>query len=160
MATAYALDYPQGVAGLVLLAPVTHPWPVSIAWYDNVISAVLDQGARYATAPVVGSLFVRTLELPLGEILIGRSVQNAFAPQDPPPDYLVRTGTELLSRPSEFVANAEDLTQLKGFVAAQVPRYPTIQTPTVILVGDLDEVVSPEIHAKAMVAALPHLQST
>lgn len=155
LAAAYALDYPQSVAGLVLLAPLTHPWPVSIAWYDNVISAVLDQGARYATGPVVGSLFVHTLALPLGKILIELSVQSSFAPQAPPPDYLERTGAELILRPSEFTANAEDLAQLKGFVAAQTPRYGTIEAPAVIIAGGLDELAPPEIHAKAMVAALP-----
>jgi pimeloyl-ACP methyl ester carboxylesterase len=156
LATAYALDYPQTVAGLVLLAPLTHPWPVSMAWYDNVISAVLDQGARFATGPVVGSLFVHTLALPLGEALIGLSVQSAFAPQAPPPDYLERTDAELMLRPSEFTANAEDVAQLKGFVAAQVARYGTIEAPTVIIAGDLDELAPPEIHAKTMAAALPH----
>jgi pimeloyl-ACP methyl ester carboxylesterase len=29
--TAFALDHPQRVAGMVLLAPVTHPWPGGIA---------------------------------------------------------------------------------------------------------------------------------
>ena len=33
LATAYALAYPERVAGLVLLAPVTHPWPGGIAWH-------------------------------------------------------------------------------------------------------------------------------
>ena len=33
VATALALDHPARVAGLVLLAPVSHPWPGGIAWY-------------------------------------------------------------------------------------------------------------------------------
>ena len=60
LATAYALDHPGAVAGLVLLAPVTHPWPGGIAWYYHVV-----------TAPIVGPLFAHTLALPLGKLLIG-----------------------------------------------------------------------------------------
>src|SRR5579871_2078033 len=32
LATAYALAYPASVTGLVLLAPVTHPWPGGVGW--------------------------------------------------------------------------------------------------------------------------------
>jgi pimeloyl-ACP methyl ester carboxylesterase len=155
LATAYALDHPQSVTGLVLLAPVTHPSPLTIAWYNNLARGLLLESARYATAPLIGPLFVRTLAFPFGRALIGLSVQSAFAPQAPPPDYLVRTATELTLRPSEFVAFAEELAQLKAFVTAQAPRYGTIGVPTVILTGDADEVVPPEIHARAIATAVP-----
>ena len=46
---------PTQVAGLVLLAPVSHPWPGGIAWYYHV-----------AAAPVIGPLFAYTLALPVG----------------------------------------------------------------------------------------------
>jgi fermentation-respiration switch protein FrsA (DUF1100 family) len=58
-------------------------------------------------------------------------------------------------RPSEFTAFGEDLAQLKGFVAAQALRYGAIAVPTLIITGDLDEVVPPDIHAKALAAAVP-----
>ena len=155
LAAAYALDYPHSVAGMVLLAPVTHPLPKSIAWYSSIIVALLSESARFAAVPIVGPLFARTLALPLGKLLIGFGVQSAFAPQEPPPGYLARTGGELLLRPSEIVSNAEDLVAIREFVEAQAPRYGAIETPTVVLTGDADEVLSPEIHAKAMVAAVP-----
>jgi pimeloyl-ACP methyl ester carboxylesterase len=68
---------------------------------------------------------------------------------------LAQTGAELILRPSEFTAFGEDLAQLKGFVTAQAPRYGAIAVPTVIITGDLDEVVPPDIHAKALAAAVP-----
>jgi pimeloyl-ACP methyl ester carboxylesterase len=156
LATAYALAYPQNVSGLVLLAPVTQPWPLSIAWSTNVFTIMSVQGARSVTAPVIGPLIARTLALPLGEMLMGWGAQSAFAPQQPPPDYLARTGAELTLRPSEYSANAEDLAQLKGFLSEQAPQYRTIEVPVVIVTGDRDEIVSPEIHAKAIAAILPH----
>ena len=81
------------------------------------------------------ALVVRTLAFPFGKMLIGPSVQSAFAPQEPPPDYLAQTGAELILRPSEFTAFGEDLAQLKGFVTAQAPRYGAIAVPTVIITG-------------------------
>lgn len=155
LAAAYALEFPRSVAGLVLLAPVTHPWPRSVAWYNSIIVALLTESARCAAAPFIGPLFARTLALPLGKLLIGFGVESAFAPQQPPPDYLERTGGMLLLRPAEFVSNAQDLMAIREFVEVQAPRYGNIETPTVVLTGDADEALSPEIHAKAMAAAVP-----
>jgi pimeloyl-ACP methyl ester carboxylesterase len=156
LATAYALDYPESVSGLVLLAPLTHPWPVTVAWHDSIMKATLDTGISLTAGKVSGPLFVRTLALPFGKLLLGVSVQSAFVPQIPPQDYVARTGGELLLRPSEFTANAEDISQLRPFLAAQAPRYGAIDTPTVIIVGDVDEVAPPEVHARPLAKSLPH----
>jgi pimeloyl-ACP methyl ester carboxylesterase len=144
LAAALALDFPGRVAGLVLLAPVTHPWPGGISWYNAL-----------AATPVIGPLFVHTLALPLGLLMIGRGVAGVFAPQRPPPDYIRRTATRLVLRPAEFMANAQDLAVLKDFVTAQVPRYRAIAAPTVVISGDLDTVVSMDIHARAVAALIP-----
>src|ERR1700722_8188034 len=144
LAAALALDFPERVAGLVLLAPVTHPWPGSIFWYNAL-----------AVTPVIGPLFVHALALPLGSLLIGNAIANVFAPQRPPPDYVRRTASRLVLRPAEFMANAHDLAVLKAFVTAQVPRYRAITAPTVIISGDRDTVVSLSIHARAAAALIP-----
>jgi pimeloyl-ACP methyl ester carboxylesterase len=144
LATAYALEYPQHVAGLLLLAPVTHPWPGGVAWYHHVIAA-----------PVIGSAFVRTLAYPIGKMLIGPGVRSVFAPQEPPADYLEKTGGELVLRPAELAANAQDILGLKAFVTAQASRYSAIEAPTVIISGDTDDVVSVDIHSRAIAAMVP-----
>ena len=144
LAAAFALDFPQHVAGLVLLSPVTHPWPGGVSWY-NVLAAT----------PLVGSLFVRTLALPLGLLLIGRAIAGVFTPQRPPPDYARRSATRLVLRPAEFTANAQDIAGLKPFVTAQVPRYRAIAAPTVIISGARDTVVSVNLHARAVATLIP-----
>ena len=144
LATAYALAYPDAVAGLVLLAPVTHPWPGGVAWYNPIL-----------TARFVGPLFARTVALPLGELLIGPGVTAVFAPQAPPADYRERAAVELVLRPSELIANAEDINGLKAFVTAQAPSYGAIRAPVVVITGDRDETVTPRIHAEAIAAVLP-----
>ena len=52
---AMALNHPARVAGLVMLAPVTHRWNGGVAWYHNL-----------GATPVVGPLFAHTLALPTG----------------------------------------------------------------------------------------------
>jgi pimeloyl-ACP methyl ester carboxylesterase len=143
VATAFALAYPQRLAGLVLLAPVTHPWKGGLAWYNALL-----------TMPVAGFVFARALALPVGELLLERGARDVFEPQAMPHDYLRRAATRLLLRPAEFVANAQDIAVLKAFVTAQVPRYSDIAVPTVVLSGDADTTVSPRLHARAIAAAL------
>jgi pimeloyl-ACP methyl ester carboxylesterase len=145
LAAAYALDYPDRVAGLMLLAPVTHPWPGGISWYNDI-----------AALPVISQLFARTIVLPLGLCLIGRAVAQVFAPQAAPERYVRRAASLLVLRPAEFIANAQDLAALRGFVAEQVPRYRAIAAPTVIITGDRDRTVSPKIHAGAVAALIPN----
>jgi pimeloyl-ACP methyl ester carboxylesterase len=144
VATAFALAYPDRLAGLVLLAPVTHPWRGGLSWYNALL-----------TTPVAGLVFAHALALPAGELLLESGAESVFAPQPMPQDYLRRAGIRLLLRPAEFIANAQDIAILKAFVTAQVPRYRDIAAPTVVLTGDADVTVSPQLHARAIAAAVP-----
>jgi pimeloyl-ACP methyl ester carboxylesterase len=145
VATALALEDPGRVAGLVLLAPVLYPWSTGIAWYYNL-----------ATVPVLGPLFAHTFALPVGAVLIRPVVGTVFAPQDAPADYADRAAIALVLRPQAFLANARDVAGLHAFVTRQAPLYSRIKAPTVIITGDRDTVVSPNIHARALAAALPN----
>ncbi|HEY2135594.1 MAG TPA: alpha/beta hydrolase [Xanthobacteraceae bacterium] len=145
VAAAYALDFPERVAGLVMLAPVTHPWEGGASWYN-----------RIAATPVVGGLFARTIVLPLGMVMFRGAIASVFAPQSPPDHYVARAASLLVLRPAEFVANAQDIVALKAFVTAQMPRYRAITAPTVIITGDRDTTVWPDIHARAVAALIPH----
>jgi pimeloyl-ACP methyl ester carboxylesterase len=144
VATALALDGPERVAALVLLAPVTHPWPGGISWYN-----------RLASTPIVGRLFAQTCVFPLGSLMIARAIANVFEPQLPPADYLRRAATRLVLRPQEFIANAQDVAVLKDFVTAQAPRYGAITAPTVIISGDHDTTVHLGTHARVAARLIP-----
>jgi pimeloyl-ACP methyl ester carboxylesterase len=144
IATALTLAYPTRIAGLVLLAPVTHPWQGGLAWYNGVLST-----------SVIGPLFARTAALPLGVLLLASGAASVFAPQPAPADYVHRAAIRLLLRPAQFVANAQDIAVLKEFVTAQTPRYAEIVAPTVILTGGADTTVSPHLHARAIAASVP-----
>jgi pimeloyl-ACP methyl ester carboxylesterase len=156
VALAYALVYPQGVAGLVLLAPLAYPQPPTVAWYKNFITALLAQSARTAASPVVGPIFAHTFLYPLGKLLLGLAVRSAFAPQAPAPDYIAKTGAELLLRPSEFISNGEDIALIDEFLGMQASKYGQIHVPTAIVTGDSDEVLSADANAKRLAKTIPH----
>jgi pimeloyl-ACP methyl ester carboxylesterase len=140
-----ALDYPQRVAGLVMLAPVAYPWPGGVGWYNQI-----------ATTPVIGPLLAYTITLPLGIFLTEPGARNAFLPQVMPKDFVGNTATPLLLRPRAFLANAWDLVMLKEAVREQAPRYADIRAPTVVISGDTaDKTVSTNIHSRPFVAAVP-----
>src|SRR5262249_18966454 len=86
---------------------------------------------------------------------IASAVASVFEPQLPPADYLRRTATRLVLRPQEFIANAQDMADLKDFVTAQAPRYGAITAPTVIISGDHDTTVHLETHARNAAKVVP-----
>jgi len=139
-----ALDYPRRIAGLVMLAPVAYPWRGGVGWYNKLV-----------TTPVIGPLLAYTITLPLGYFLVESGARNVFLPQIMPEDFVANTATPLLLRPREFLANAWDLAALKAAVAEQAPRYGDIKVPVVVIAGDMDKTVSPNIHSRPFVAAVP-----
>ena len=142
-----ALDYPQAVAGLVMLAPVAYPWPGGVGRYNKIIAT-----------PVVGPLLAHTITLPLGLLLAGPGARGVFLPQAMPDGFVRNTATPLLLRPREFIANAHDLVTLKAAVAEQAPRYAEIEAPVTIITGDADKTVSTNIHSRPFAAAAPHVK--
>jgi pimeloyl-ACP methyl ester carboxylesterase len=144
MATAFALDHPQRVAGLVVMASPTHPRLRRMTWFYMA-----------AATPYAGWLFAQTLALPFGALFIGLGIRSAFLPQTPPRAYMRRTGPMLMLRPATFLANARDIAGLRSFLKAQVPRYGTLAVPTAVITGDRDLVVTPRRHAIPFAAAAP-----
>ncbi len=135
VALAYALDYPQQTAGAVLLAGVTHPWGGKVYWTFDL-----------AQMPVIGTIFAHTIVYPVGRFLLQDVAAKVFAPDPMGPDHLTRTGATLALRPDTFLANAEDCGRLSDFLIDQSRRYPTIQTPLLLITGDSDAIVPADHH--------------
>ncbi|MEN3347948.1 MAG: hypothetical protein V7632_1583 [Bradyrhizobium sp.] len=150
LALRIALDQPDRVAGLVLLAPVAYPWRGGAGRYNNVIST-----------PLVGPLLAHTITLPLGWLVAASGIRGVFAPQPMPADFVRDSATLLLLRPREFIANARDLVTLKAAVIEQAPRYAEIKAPISIISGDaVDTTVSTEIHSRPLAATAPNAKLT
>jgi pimeloyl-ACP methyl ester carboxylesterase len=139
-----ALDFPERVAGLVMLAPVAYPWRGGVGWYNKVVAT-----------PLIGPLLAYTITLPLGYFLAGSGARGVFLPQIMPENFVGNTATPLLLRPREFLANAWDLVTLKAAVADQAPRYCNIRVPTVVISGDADNTVTTNIHSRSFAKAVP-----
>lgn len=134
-----ALGKPEMIAGLVFLAPATHPWPGGIAWYYGLTSM-----------PVIGHLFANVLALPAGLTRLESGSACVFAPNPVPGDYITETAPALVLRPKAFRYNAIDVSNLKPYLARISPRYTEITAPTVIITGDSDSVVLAHIHSEGL----------
>jgi len=126
------------------LAGVTYPWPGGVGTYNEVV-----------TTPWIGPLLAYTITLPIGLILTEPATRTVFLPQIMPEGYVQQAAIPLILRPRSFLANAWDLTTLKAAVTEQAPRYGEITAPTVVIAGDADTTVSPEIHSRRFAATVP-----
>lgn len=140
-----ALDHASRVAGLVMLAPVTHPWRGGVGRYNEIIAT-----------PVIGPLLAYTITLPLGYFVAEAGARSVFLPQIMPDGFVRDSATPLLLRPREFIANAYDLVTLKQAVIAQAARYGEIKAPVTIVAGEPDKTVKTDIHARPFAATVPN----
>ena len=140
-----ALDYPERVAGLVMLAPVAYPWRGGVGWYTKLVAV-----------PVIGPLLAYTITLPLGYFLAESGARGVFLPQVMPDGFVGNTATALVLRPREFLANARDIVTLRAAVEQQAPRYGDIRVPTVVISGELDKTITTNIHSRPFAKAVPN----
>ncbi|MEM9013536.1 MAG: alpha/beta hydrolase [Pseudomonadota bacterium] len=139
VALSYALQYQDEMAGLVLLAPVSHEWSGGVAWYN-----------RLSNTPVAGFILRRTVVPYYGRLSAEDGVEASFEPGEPPANYAEEAGVSLLFRPKDFRANASDLARLKPQILDQQQRYGALDLPVAIVSGAADDTVPPDVHAKIL----------
>lgn len=139
VAAALAVLHPEKVAGVVFVAPASHPWPGGVTWYYTA-----------ATLRVLGPVFAYTLAWPVGSLVLRAAARGVFSPEPMPTDYPRRARVPLTLRPRTFLANARDVADLKGNLLALQPRYREIRAPAAIVTGDADAVVWPSIHSEGL----------
>lgn len=88
---AFGVRHPEKTAGLLFLAPATHPWPGGIGWYYHI-----------ATMPVLGWLFSHAVVVPLGLRRLESVTLGVFHPNPRPVDYIARTAPSLVLRPEDL----------------------------------------------------------
>ncbi|MDJ0614436.1 MAG: alpha/beta hydrolase [Rhizobiaceae bacterium] len=133
---AFGVLHAEKTAGLVFLAPVSHPWGTGVDWHYDL-----------GNTPILGWLFSRLLLPSVGSYVYPKAIQNVFRPNPMPADYRETSGTRLSLRPSNFHENAKDVARVENHVSAFHERYQEIKAQTVIFHGDQDDIVSLEIHS-------------
>ena len=104
--------------------------------------------------PVIGDVMRYTVSAVAARLLIGKTVKAMFAPQSVPPDFLATLSREMLVRPGQIRANAEDAAFMIPAAAALRKRYAELSVPTVIFAGDADKIVKLDAHARKLHAEL------
>lgn len=150
LAMRWALDFPDEVAGmLVLSAPVND-------WGGDGIGLHYRIGGR----PVVGSLLAQTAHVLAGPRWISDALTEVFAPDPVPPSYLGEGGVQLALRPHTFRANATMMLRLYRNILDQCDRYREISCPVEIMHGAADTIVPASIHAIPLADILPTARLT
>lgn len=145
IALSLALNHPERVAGLALLAPLTH---------------MPNQAPAAFKALTITSVWLRTLlawTLATPVMMLGRSktLGMIFGPEAVPDDFGTRGGGLLGLRPSQFLAAAADLQALPQHLPQMAARYGELRLPVAVLFGRQDRVLSPGENGQALVDKVP-----
>jgi pimeloyl-ACP methyl ester carboxylesterase len=136
VALAWAVERPDSLSALILLAAASNPWTTDLSTFYKVTSSDL------GSALVVPALtaFVPTP-------VVDRAIEGVFAPQKEPDGYAAHIRAPLTLRRVSMRANAMQRANLLGEIKALYTRYGTIDVPTEIIHGDADTTVGLSIHS-------------
>ncbi len=135
VATAWALQEPEQVAGAAVLAGATYPWGG-------------DGGALYSLgAGPLGGIVGAAARFYVSGDRRAALVADVFAPNEIPAGYVDYIGIELALRPDTFRWNAEDIDQLDRNLGLQAPRYGELAMPLEVMHGTADNTVYDHIHS-------------
>ena len=140
IALALALDHPEQVAGLALLAPVTHRPERVPPPFDGIAIA----------SPLLRHLIAWTLATPLSIANRERALATLFGPEPVAGDFAVRGGGLLNLRPSSFIGASADLMATHDELGEMPARYKDLTAPVGILYGTDDRILDPALHGKGL----------
>ena len=131
VALATALDHPEAVGGLALIAPLTHS------------SSTLPPPFRLLAlrSRLLRVLVAWTIALPLAIRHRRETLSALFGPESAPADFATKGGALLGLRPSAFIGASTDLTALQKDLPGMVARYGSLRLPVGVLYGDADRIL-------------------
>jgi pimeloyl-ACP methyl ester carboxylesterase len=143
LALSYALQFPDDLKGLVLLSGMAYKTkrqePKAIYF-----------GVR---VPVVGTALAMAFKSSCKRE-IERQLTEAFAPDQAPKSYVDSFLSSFLTL-GEFKSAIHDEITINPALKRMSPLYGKIQTPVVIVAGDCDQTVNPELHSFPLHKAIP-----
>ncbi len=150
VALALALDRPELVERLALLAPLTHPQDDASGVFRGL--AIPSAAARFAIAWTVAT--------PMMMMTGAEGAREAFAPEPVPDDFAIRGGGALLSRPGNFRAASADFMAVNDDLPDMVGRYPDLRVPVAVLYGRGDRLLDPQIQGRQFADAVAQAELT
>lgn len=136
LAMMYALEYPEEVAGLVLLAP----WVV--------LPTASPSPLLYAPRiPLLGTLSLWTVHRLVKGAIIRYYLREAFLPETVPPLYARQSIACWLRWPRQVKVFGRENTADRAAMRLYGPRYGQVAIPVEIVAGEADRVVLTEEHA-------------
>tara|TARA_R110002124_G_scaffold258966_3_gene424746 strand:+ start:584 stop:1531 length:948 start_codon:yes stop_codon:yes gene_type:complete len=142
-----AIDHPDRVTGLVLVAPALSAWIGEAAWFNSA-----------SGWPLIGPLLTRIIIPLAGRGQLAAGARSAFHPEAVPEDYVAASRLPLILRPGNWIANARDMTQVNRHLEMQEERYENITVPSVFLAGEADTVVWTHRHSGQVAARMAHAE--
>jgi pimeloyl-ACP methyl ester carboxylesterase len=143
VALALALDFPASVSSLVLVSGYYYP---SVRM-DAILTAP-------AALPVLGDVMRYTVTGLSARMLLNRAVKAMFEPNDVPPEFHASVARELMLRPIQLRANAEDAAFMMSQARSLSRRYYELHLPVTLFAGAHDKVVDVDAHTRRLHAEL------
>ena len=136
VALAWAVERPDSLSALILLAAASNPWTSDLSLFYKVTSSSLG-----------GATVVPALTAFVPNPVIDGAIESVFAPQKEPDGYAEHIGAPLTLRRDTLRANAKQRANLLNEIISLHTRYGTIDVPTEIVHGDADTTVGLSIHS-------------
>lgn len=150
VALALALDHPDRVAALGLIAPLTHPPREVPAPFLRL--ALRSKLLRWVAA--------WTLATPVSLLKGPEMLAYVFSPDKPPDDFAAAGGGQLGLRPWTFYATSSDMVAVNEDLPGMAERYGTLHMPVAVLFGQDDRVLNWREHGAALEGQVPGLELT
>ncbi|WP_273591770.1 alpha/beta fold hydrolase [Caballeronia novacaledonica] len=131
-----AVEFPANVRGLILVSGYYYP----SARLDAAISAP-------AAIPLLGDAMRYTVSPVNARLLLKRTAEAMFAPIPLPQNIFAAMPRDMLSRPQQIRAEAEDAAFMIPAAARLHKRYPALRMPVAIFGGADDKIVDVEVHS-------------
>lgn len=144
VAMAWAVTQPDTLAGVVLLAGATMPWP-------GTLNASYRVNANPLGAALVVPLITAWTPLSSAETVLA----GIFAPQPMPGGYADHFGVPMSMRRGILRANARQVNGLRPHIVALSERYPLLALPIEAVHGTADTIVPLAIHSGPLTALVP-----
>ena len=137
LALKMALNYPNDISGLILLAAPTHPWVGGLGLLYDILGF-----------PLFTKIGTKFISLCKPERLINSTLTDIFYPQKIPINYRKNLNIELTLRQRSLEWIIRDAKMLKISLSKMSENYKNLRIPIEIFHGTNDKIVPFELHAK------------